>query len=42
MNQPKMNIHKVWDAHIISEPKIELITDQINLVNIINSIDIIN
>ena len=37
-----MNIHKVWDAQIISEPEIELITDLINFVNIINSVNIIN
>ena len=35
-------MHKVWDAHTISEPKIELTTNQINLVNIINSANIIN
>ena len=35
-------MRKVWDAHIISEPKTELITNQINLVNIINSANIIN
>ena len=45
-----MNMHKVWDTHIISEPKIELITNQINLINysepkielITNQINLVN